>query len=623
MFQRPFHPAAPVRSPVQSLLDSLHARYAADRNGEVASYIPELAKADPDLFGICLATADGFVYEAGDSRHEFTIQSISKPFVYGLALDDHGVAKMLSKVGVEPSGDAFNAISLHKTTGCPLNPMINAGAIATTGQIRADSPENRLARILEMFARYTGRPMQIDWAVCESESRTGHRNRAIGHLMRNFDVLEDDPMAAVETYFQQCSIAVRCIDLALMGATLANQGVNPVTGERAIQEPHVENVLSVMASCGMYDFSGGWIYTVGMPAKSGVAGGVLAVLPGQLGIGVFSPRLDEHGNSERALKVCEELSRIWQLHQFNPPVRPQSSRRISFTAADRNSTRIRHGAEQACLHDHGACIRVVEIQGDLAFSTTESIVREIVAKAPESRVVILDFHHVTAVNGAASRLLAELADVLDSHGIASFFTHTRHLPALREHVADCRAAGAADERLFRFRSTDQALEWCEDELVREKSDVMPADTVDLRSFEIAAGLTDDELRVLDRLVVPRSYEPGDLIIRRGDDATSLFLITNGLVSVWLGEPEQGSRVASLSAGAMVGELALIDGERRVANVVAEGNVTCSVLEGVDFLRLQESHPRIHAAVLRNIAASLAAKLRRASHHVSALSPQMG
>lgn len=351
--------ASPVRSPVQALLDALRARYAGHHDGAVADYIPELSKADPDLFGIAVATADGFVYESGDSRHEFTIQSISKPFVYGLALDDHGAERMLDKVGVEPSGDAFNAISLHKATGRPLNPMINAGAIATTGQIKAATPHERLARILEMFARYTGRPMRIDRDVYESESRTGHRNRAIGHLLRNFDVLEDDPTAAVDVYFQQCSISVRCVDLALMAATLANQGVNPVTGVRAIKDTHVENVLSVMASCGMYDFSGGWIYNVGMPAKSGVAGGVLSVLPGQVGIGVFSPLLDSQGNSARAIRVCEDLSRIFQLHQFNPPYCPQSSRRLSYTAADRSSTRSRPVAARECLREHGGRIRVV------------------------------------------------------------------------------------------------------------------------------------------------------------------------------------------------------------------------------------------------------------------------
>lgn len=615
-------PKPSSRSPIQALLDSLHARYADFRDGEVATYIPELAKADPELFGICLATADGFVYEAGDSRHEFTIQSISKPFVYGLALDDHGAGRMLTKVGVEPSGDAFNAISLHKTTGRPLNPMINAGAIATTGQIRADTAEQRINRILEMFARYTGRPLQIDRAVYESESRTGHRNRAIGHLLRNFDVLEDDPMDAVDAYFRQCAISVRCVDLALMGATLANQGVNPVTGERAIEDAHVENVLSVMASCGMYDFSGGWIYNVGMPAKSGVAGGVLAVLPGQLGIGVFSPRLDEQGNSARAQKVCQDLSRVWQLHQFNPPYSPDSSHRVSYTAADRSSTRSRHSAQRPCLRDHGKRIRVVEIQGDLAFSTTESIVREIVGRFAESRTVILDFHHVTGVNGAAARLLAELADGLEKHGIATFLTHTQRLPSMREQVAACRADAAAADRMFRFPSTDQALEWCEDELLREMMPAAPIGMSDLRSFEIAAGLNDEELAVLERLLVRRSYSPGEQIIRQGDEATNLFLITKGLVGVWLGEPGQGSRVSSFSVGTMVGELAFIDGERRAANVVAEGDVECGLFEAKDFLRLQESHPRIHATVLRNIAASLATKLRRANHYVSVLSAQM-
>jgi len=613
------------RSPVQALLDTLHARYVDFHEGEVATYIPELAKADPDLFGICLATADGFVYEVGDSQHEFTIQSISKPFVYGLALDDHGAGTMLTKVGVEPSGDAFNAISLHKTTGRPLNPMINAGAIATTGQIRAATPEERLTRILEMFARYTGRPMRTDREVYESESRTGHRNRAIGHLLRNFDVLEEDPTAAVDVYFQQCSIAVRCVDLALMGATLANQGVNPVTGERAIEDAHVENVLSVMASCGMYDFSGGWIYNVGMPAKSGVAGGVLAVLPGQLGIGVFSPRLDEQGNSARALKVCEDLSRIWQLHQFNPPYSPQSSRRLSYTAAERNSTRSRHAAERSCLRDHGGRIRIVEIQGNLAFSTTESIVREIMSQSAGARTVIVDFNHVTAVNLAASRLLVELADDLGRRGTTTFFTQTRRLPTLREQVAACGADAATIGCIFRFLATDQALEWCEDELLRELMPVTPATPAgigDLRAFEIAAGLGDEELEVLGRLIVRRSYAPGELIIRHGDDASNLFLVIKGLVGVWLGEPGTGSRVASFSVGTMVGELAFIDGERRSANVAAEGEVECGVLEAADFLGLQESHPRIHATILRDIAASLANKLRRVNQHVSVLSAQM-
>jgi glutaminase len=528
---------------------------------------------------------------------------------------------MLTKTGVEPSGDAFNAISLHRATGRPFNPMINAGAIATTGQVRADSSQQRVTRILQMFGRYTGHPMRIDPAVYDSENRTGHRNRAIGHLLRNFEILDDDPTATVDAYFQQCSIPVHCADLALMGATLANQGVNPVTGVRAVEDAHVENVLSVMASCGMYDFSGGWIYNVGMPAKSGVSGGVLAVLPGQFGIGVFSPRIDEQGNSVRALKVCQEVSRAWELHQFNPPYCPRSSRRLSYSCAERNSSRIRHPRELACVRDNGSRVRVFEIQGNLAFATTESIIRDVISGSGEQRSVILDFHHVTAVNGAAARLLADLATAMVQRGTATFFTHTQGLPSLRQQVAAHWTDAVAVDRLFRFSTTDLALEWCEDDLLRTTAIPVPSRVDDLRAFEIAAGLNEQELELLDVLLTRQRYSLGDFIIRRDAEATNLFLIMSGVVGVWLGEPGTGSRAASFSVGTMVGELAFLDGARRSAHVVAESDVECSLFDVADFLRLQESHPRTHATILRNLAVSLATKLRKANNDVSILSAQ--
>ena len=218
-------------SPVVDYLQQLHREHAGVTEGKVATYIPELAKADPKWFGICLVTANGAVYEAGDTRQPFTIQSISKPFVYGLALEDNGRAPVFEKVGVEPTGDAFNSISLDPATGRPRNPMINAGAIATAGLIAGKSPETRLKRLLEMFGLYAGRELSLDDAVYRSESETGHRNRAIGHMLRNFDILTSDPTPVVELYFQQCSIAVTCRDLGVMAATLANRGVNPVTGK--------------------------------------------------------------------------------------------------------------------------------------------------------------------------------------------------------------------------------------------------------------------------------------------------------------------------------------------------------------------------------------------------------
>lgn len=605
-------------SPVLRFLNELYALHRECREGHVATYIPELAKADPEKFGICVATIDGHVYEVGDARHLFTIQSISKPFVYGLALDDHGPAAMACKVGVEPSGDAFNAISLHEEDGRPLNPMINAGAIATTGQVIAATPEERFARMLAMFGRHAGRRLEIDAAVYESETRTGHRNRAIGHLLRNYDVLTEDPGPAVDVYFRQCSILVDCRDLAVMAATLANQGVNPVTGERALRAEHVENVLSVMASCGMYDSSGGWIYDVGMPAKSGVGGGVLAVLPGQFGIGVFSPRLDKRGNSVRAVRVCADLSRAWQLHQFNPPYCPKTSRRHSYSCAERQSTRSRGKVETECLRASGGGIRIVEVQGTLSLATTEPIVREVLACRDGLRCLVIDFRHATGINGSSAAVLADLAGQLREEGVRVLFTETEDLPTLRRVVEQRLTQGTAED-CFRFGSLDRAMEACEDDLLRS---LQPPDSQMERGVEeseLAVGLNPDDLAVLASSLRTRRFAAGDTIVRQGDRADSLFLITRGVIAVHLGAGSGDRRVASFSAGTMVGGIAFIDGGPRSATLVAEGDVECATLERADFLGLEQKHPSVYARLLRNIAVSIAAKLRLANEHLDLLS----
>lgn len=257
-----------MSSPILDYLNDLYREVAKIQDGSVATYIPELARANPNWFGICVVTAAGSVYEVGDSRVPFTIQSISKSFVYGMALEDNTRAEVLAKVGVEPTGDAFNAISLEPETGRPRNPMINAGAIAAAGMIAGKSPATRLKRVLESFSLYAGRELSLDEAVYRSESETGHRNRAIGHMLRNFNILTEPPDPVVDLYFKQCSISVTCRDLGVMAATLANLGVNPLTRKQAIRGEYVESVLSVMASCGMYDYAGEWLYRIGMPAKS-------------------------------------------------------------------------------------------------------------------------------------------------------------------------------------------------------------------------------------------------------------------------------------------------------------------------------------------------------------------
>jgi glutaminase len=306
-----------VTSPFRNYLHDLYEKYRSLDEGAVADYIPELALAKPEWFGICAITVDGSQFEVGDCDQFFTIQSISKAFVYGLALEDCGREYVNSKVSVEPTGEAFNSIVLDEKTNRPYNPMVNAGAIATTDLIQGKGATERLKRILEMFRLYTGRLPDINVPVFLSEKATGHRNRAIAYLMLNFGMVSDRIDETLDLYFQQCSLMINARDLAMMSATLANGGTNPVTGERAIDERYVQDVISVMLTCGMYDYSGEWSYRVGMAAKSGVGGGITAVAPGKLGIGTFSPPLDAKGNSIRGIKVCEDLSRDFGLHLFN------------------------------------------------------------------------------------------------------------------------------------------------------------------------------------------------------------------------------------------------------------------------------------------------------------------
>lgn len=303
----------------QTALEEVYERYRHLDEGRVADYIPELAKADPTSFGISVVTCEGECFSVGDWDTTFTIQSVSKPFVHGIALEDYGREAVMEKVGVEPSGDRFNSIiELDRHSKRPLNPMVNAGAMATSSLIRGDSPSHRFNRLLDAFSRYTGRKMGADMAVFLSEKSSGHRNRAIAHLMLNFGLLDPNVEETLDLYFQQCSLLVTTKDLATMAASLANDGVNPVTGQRALQARYIRDLLSVMLTCGLYDFAGEFAYRVGMPAKSGVGGGMVAVAPGRAGIGIFSPLLDERGTPIRAVRVCEELSERFGLHIFAP-----------------------------------------------------------------------------------------------------------------------------------------------------------------------------------------------------------------------------------------------------------------------------------------------------------------
>ncbi len=298
--------------------ERLHARYAGLTEGEPASYIPELAEVDPDLFAIAAVTLDDRQVAVGDSAHRFTIQSISKLLLYGLALETHGRDRVLAHVGVAPTGESFNSILLDPDDNRAPNPMVNAGAIAITDLVVGDDLDQRVERVRSMYELYLGHRPQLDEAVWRSERRTGNRNRAIAYLMLSRGIVGDRVEETLDLYFGQCSVLVTVSDLALIGATIANHGKHPRTGEQVVRPEVARDMLTVALTCGMYDYAGEWAYSVGTPAKSGVGGGILGIIPGAGGVAVFSPRLDEHGNSIRGLRTFEELSEQFGIHLFDP-----------------------------------------------------------------------------------------------------------------------------------------------------------------------------------------------------------------------------------------------------------------------------------------------------------------
>lgn len=612
---RPSFVPTRLPSPVQSFLEQLHARYLPLVEGSVATYIPELGRANPDWFGICLVTCDGKIYEVGDTRQTFTIQSISKPFAYGIALEDCGKDAVLSKVWMEPSGEAFNSISLDPS-GRPLNPMINAGAIATTGLVQGATTRQKLHRILDTFSRYAGRPLRIDEDVYRSESETGHRNRAIAYMLRNFDIFPDDPLPSLEAYFQQCSILVNGLDLAYMGATLANNGVHPATGQRAVPGPYIENILSVMASCGMYDAAGEWLFNVGMPAKSGVGGGILAVLPGQLAVSVFSPRLDSRGNSVRGLAVCRDLSAHFNLHLFNASNGGMSVIRSRTTAASVSSNRSRPAGEVSALASHGDRIHRFDIQGHVTFGQAERLVRELISVSENAFAVILDLSRVPHVDLVSARLLIDTFEQLSRNGVWVHVTRARRLPVLTRVFK--RRHGDRPPALLRWdEDPDTALEFSENRLIESlgerRSSSVP---VPLAGCDLVQGLSPDQLAVFARLLKPRNFPMNSLVFRAGQPADELLIILQGKASVSLSLPSgETYRLTTCTSGMTFGEMALLDQSPRSATIHADTDIAALSLSARHFHDLEASHPAIHAKLLGNIARQLALRLRKRNAEV--------
>jgi glutaminase len=294
---------------IEAALDAAHAQFKDLKEGANADYIPALAEVDPNIYGIALVTTDGRVYTKGDVRSEVSIQSISKVFTMARVIEERGTGAIADNMGVDATGQVFNSIvAIEQYQGSQMNAMVNPGAITATSMVSGGSRDEIWNKILGYYGDFAGRPLSVNQEVFKSESETNQRNQAIAMLMYAYGHIKEDPLRATDIYTEQCSVSVNAQDLATMAATLANGGVNPVTGKLVMKSENVPEVLAVMATAGLYDDSGQWLYKTGLPAKSGVGGGIIAVSPGKFGIAVISPPLDAAGNSVKAQKTIEAVS---------------------------------------------------------------------------------------------------------------------------------------------------------------------------------------------------------------------------------------------------------------------------------------------------------------------------
>ncbi|MFJ7748811.1 glutaminase A [Arthrobacter sp. NPDC097144] len=576
----------PASSPIENYLRRIHAEIAELKDGKPYSNIPAMANVDPDNFGIALATADGYVYEVGDTRREFSIQSISKPFTYGLALADRGMEAVDAKVDVEPSGDSFNEISLAEGTGRPANAMINAGALTATSLVRSAGGVTRFNRILNTYSAFAGRQLSVSERIYRSELKSGHRNHALAYLLRSFDIIESDPAPVIKDYFRQCSVMVNTRDLALMAATLANSGCNPLSGDQVLDIESVERVLSVMATCGMYDDAGAWLSSVGMPAKSGVGGGTIAVLPGQIGLAVYSPPLDAHGSSVRGVATSQRISHDMQLHFVRAARTGRSAIRnvYDITAAPSGIRRTDEAVEVLRAHGHRA--QVLELNGDLLFAGTESVVRALSNLDDDVEMVVLDLRSVDEVSEVALRLFADSADMLAQNG--------RGLVLVDGEGTVTNDLAERGREVPSFVTRNAAVEYCETQLIDAYgSELVLPDTMEPIDSPALNQLDPQDARTVQDLMEERLYEDGDVVRRVGQRFGGVFFIVSGAIDTSM-PAQDGTRIklTTLGPGMTFGEMALATDKRQETTVKASGPVRLKVLTAEAMESLEEENPRL-------------------------------
>jgi glutaminase len=618
-------PTAPVETaetehPLATYLQELYARHVDCNAGEVASYIPELARAVAADFGIAIATTDGRVYTVGDCDKPFSIQSISKPFAYALALEDNGMEGVLEKVGLVPTGNGSDRVSLFQESGRPFNPMINAGAIAATSLVRDEAGKPRVRRILDLMSRCAGRPLQIDDSMVASERHSGIGNFAIDYMLRNSGIIGSVLEPVLECYSQQCSTLVTCRDLAVMAATLAAGGVCPTTHESVLEESIVSNVLGVMATCGMYDYAGEWVARAGMPSKSGIGGGVIGVLPGQVGIAVYSPPLDTRGNSVRGVRVFHDLSEDFGLHLFQATRSGKSLVRRRYDASTVSSKRMRRSTEAKALTEHGQRIVVFELQGELTLFSIERVIRDLLALPSSTDWLIIDFKRITTADWPALDLWMSFWERNRQRFREVIITGLDAEAGLQQYFSAALARKPA-ALLLAMEEADTALELCEDQLLYDIRVSAPGGIpVSLENFDLCEGLDEASIAVLRSVLKTRRFKSGESIVEIGDPADSLFFLASGQVSVTI-DLAGGStrRLTTCTPGMIFGEMAILERRPRSAVVRADTPVECWELAIADFEHLTSTHPDLKVKLLENFARSLSIRVRRLTDEVRTLS----
>ena len=581
-----------MESPVLSYLRSVHAELAELRDGVPYAVGPSSADLDPSDFGIALATVDGHIYEVGTTRKQFSLQSISKPLSYGFAIAELGMDAVDAHVDVEPSGDPFNEISSSPETGRPANAMINAGAIAVASLIKGSGGRTPIQRIEHTYSEFAARKLRSDGREYRAERARSDRNHGLAYLLSAAGVVEGDPTRALETYLRQCTVQVDCRDLAMIAATLASGGTNPVTGTEVLPYEAVERVLSVMMTSGMYDDAGDWATSVGLPAKSGVGGGIIAVLPGQVGLAVYSPPLDTHGNSVRGAAACRRISSDLQMH-FVRSARQGRSAIRSIRTIDTEPSNIRRTEAAAdVLQEQSDRALVIELVGDLFFAGTETVVRELSSLGDEIDVVVIDVRDVDEVGDAGIRMINAVFQDFRDNGREILLVDP-------DDVLD----GVDTRGITIFDSRDRAIAECEHRLLERYGgpEAMPR-AVSVVDSPVLAPLTPADADALAAHMSRRHYDDGEVIRRVGQRFGGVFFILSGTISI-VASHTDGTRfrLRTLGAGMTFGELALGEDDRQETTAKAEGPVELMVLTADEIETLEERDPALAVQLWRALA----------------------